>query len=108
MGRPFARSLGRGYLPFLLAVAGLALLPSIALSAIPPAGQVITSRSLALYDLGGQHLSAFSNEVSLSVLAVHGPVVTPDGTVDAPGRIVRAQITGADRPCAGQFLRFID
>jgi threonylcarbamoyladenosine tRNA methylthiotransferase MtaB len=25
-----------------------------------------------------------------------------------PGRIVRAQITGADRPCAGQFLRFID
>jgi uncharacterized repeat protein (TIGR01451 family) len=69
---------------------GLALLPSIVLPAIPPVGQVITSRSLALYDLGAEHLSVFSNEVSLSVLAVHGPVVTPDGTVEAPGRIARA------------------
>jgi len=90
VARPFARSLGRGYLPFLLAVAGLFPFSSIALSAIPPAGQVITSRSLALYDLGGEHLSVFSNEVSMSVLPVHGPVVTPDGTVDAPGRIARA------------------
>ena len=74
----------------MLAVAGLALLPSVVLAAIPPAGQAITSRSQALYDLSGARFSVYSNEITVSVLAIHGPDVTPNGTTAAPGAIARA------------------
>ncbi|MCX5752042.1 MAG: hypothetical protein NTW97_00190, partial [Candidatus Krumholzibacteria bacterium] len=84
------RSSKRSYLLFVLAVAWLALLPSVSRAAIPPAGQVITSRSHALYDLSGARCSAYSNEISVSVLSVYGPVVTPNGTTAAPGAITYA------------------
>ncbi len=74
----------------MLAVAGLSLLSSASRSAIPPAGQVITSRSLALYDLSGERCSVYSNEITVSVLPVYGPVVTPNGTTAAPGGVARA------------------
>ena len=74
----------------MLAVAGLALFPSVSRTAIPPAGQAITSRSLALYDLSGTRCSVYSNEITVSVLAVYGPVVTPNGTTAAPGGIAHA------------------
>lgn len=51
---------------------------------LPPAGSVISSRSLAIYDLGEARLSILSNEVNLSVLPVYGPVLLPDGTVSSP------------------------
>ncbi|MDD4856524.1 MAG: OmpA family protein [Candidatus Krumholzibacteria bacterium] len=74
----------------MLAVAGLTLFASAARPAIPPAGQVITSRSLARYQAGGQFLSVYSNEISYSVLALRGPLVTPDGTTGAPSSTVFA------------------
>jgi uncharacterized repeat protein (TIGR01451 family) len=74
----------------MLAVAWLALLPSGSRADIPSAGQVITSRSHALYDLSGARCSAYSNEISVSVLSVYDPVVTPSGTVGAPGAIIHA------------------
>jgi uncharacterized repeat protein (TIGR01451 family) len=74
----------------MLAVAGLALFPSVSSAAIPSAGQVITSRSHALYDLSGARCSAYSNEISVSVLPVYTPVVTPNGTTSAPGGTARA------------------
>jgi outer membrane protein OmpA-like peptidoglycan-associated protein len=88
--RPLTRSADGIYLLFLLVVTGLTLLPCRLSSAIPPAGTIITSRSVARYEIEGQLFSAFSNEISVSVLPVYGPLVTPDGTVDAPARIVRA------------------
>jgi uncharacterized repeat protein (TIGR01451 family) len=60
------------------------------MAAIPPAGQSITSRSLAYYDRSGSRWSAYSNEITVSVLALYGPVVEPNGTVSAPGAVVRA------------------
>jgi outer membrane protein OmpA-like peptidoglycan-associated protein len=69
----------------MLAVAGLTLLSSISRAAIPPAGQVITSRSRATYDLSGQRCNAYSNEITVSVLPVFDVVVTPNGTTAVPG-----------------------
>ena len=48
------------------------------------------SRSLARYSLAGQVLNVFSNEISLNVLPVAGPFVTPDGTTAVPARIANA------------------
>ena len=56
----------------------------------PFGGQVITSRSLALYDLSGGRCSVYSNEIRVSVLSVFGPVVTPNGTTAAPGGVAHA------------------
>lgn len=84
MRKPLTRSLNRRYLLFLLAVAGLTLFSPHARAQVPPAGQIITSRSQAFYERSGSLFSVFSNEVSVSVLPVHRPLVTPDGTVDAP------------------------
>jgi uncharacterized repeat protein (TIGR01451 family) len=90
VSRPLTRS-SRGLYPLLLlAVTGLALCSSSARSAIPPAGQVITSRSIARYELSGQIFNAFSNEISVNVLPLAGPFVTPDGTTAAPAGITRA------------------
>ncbi len=90
MRRPVTRSRKWSYLLFVLAVAGLALLPPASRAAVPPSGQVITSRSLALYDLSGGRCSVYSNEIRVSVLSVYGPVVTPNGTTAAPGGVAHA------------------
>jgi hypothetical protein len=84
-----------GHLPFLFAVAGLALFSSGGRCQIPPAGHVISSRSEATYERSGARLSAFSNAVSVNVLAVYGPLVAPDGTTAVPGATVRAFAGGA-------------
>ncbi len=90
MRRPSTRSSGRRQLLFWLAVAWLALAPSVSRSAIPPAGQSITSRSIARYDRSGAQCFAYSNEITVSVLAAFGPVVEPNGTTSAPGAVARA------------------
>lgn len=90
MRRPSTRSSRRGQLLFLLAVAWLALLPSVSRAAIPPAGQSITSRSIARYDRSGSLCLAYSNEITVSVLPLFGPIVEPNGTVSAPGAVERA------------------
>jgi outer membrane protein OmpA-like peptidoglycan-associated protein len=90
VSRPLTRSSRGLYVLLLLAVAGLTLVSSSGRSAIAPAGQVITSRSTARYELFGQFFNAFSNEISVSVMPLAGPFVTPDGTTAAPGRIARA------------------
>ena len=74
----------------LLAIATLALFPSSARSAIPPAGQLITSRSRATFEMNGSQYSVFSNEISLGILAVHGVTVLPNGTPAAPAAVARA------------------
>ena len=53
-------------------------------------GETITSRSLATFEQGGSLLSVVSNEVSLDVLALFGPVLLPDGTTTAPANIAYA------------------
>ncbi|RJR27349.1 MAG: hypothetical protein C4574_06325, partial [Candidatus Latescibacterota bacterium] len=57
---------------------------------MPPAGQIISSRSEAIYERGGARLTAFSNTVSVNVLAAYGPLVVPDGTTADPGATVYA------------------
>jgi uncharacterized repeat protein (TIGR01451 family) len=68
----------------------IAVFSSVARPAIPPAGQLITSRSRATFEMNGSQCSVFSNEVSLGILAIHGLTVLPDGTPDAPAAVVRA------------------
>ncbi|HUV37179.1 MAG TPA: OmpA family protein [Patescibacteria group bacterium] len=65
-------------------------LPTPAYGEIPPAGAVISSQSLATYQENGRELSVVSNEVSLYVTPVHGAVLVPDGTPDAPAAVGRA------------------
>ncbi len=84
MSGPLAIRSRRGQALFLLVVAGLALFPSLVRGQAPPAGQVISSRSEAVYDRDGARLSIFSNTVFVSVLAAYGPLLTPDGTVSSP------------------------
>lgn len=90
MRRPLAGIFRSAQAIALFAVAWLAIFASVAPAAIPPAGQLISSRARAEFQLGGAAYSVFSNEISLSVLAVHGPVILPDGTVGAPAATVRA------------------
>lgn len=66
------------------------LLPTPVYAVIPPAGQVISSQSVASYDANGNLCITRSNEVSLRVLPVYGLLVVPDGTIAAPAGIVRA------------------
>ena len=68
----------------------IALLPSPSLAQIPPAGQVISSRSSAGYDDNGNFLTISSNEVTLRVLPVFSPLLVPDGTSASPAGILRA------------------
>jgi len=74
----------------MLAVAGLALLSSVSRGRHSLRRPGNHERSLALYGLSGARCSAYSNEISVSVLSVYGPVVTPDGTISAPGAVARA------------------
>lgn len=57
---------------------------------MPPAGQVITSQSTALFEQNGMQRSVVSNEVTLQVLPLFGPLLSPDGTTDAPASIASA------------------
>lgn len=66
------------------------LLASPAAGAIPPAGQVISSRSTATYDENGTERNVFSNQVLVTVLPVYGPLLVPSGTTDDPAGIRRA------------------
>lgn len=68
----------------------LAFVPASAPAQIPPAGTVISSQSIATYELDGSQLRVVSNEVTLSVLPIYGPLLTPDGTPAAPAAVERA------------------
>ena len=66
------------------------LFPSPAIAQMPPAGQVITSQSIAFFDQNGTQQSVVSNEITLQVLPLFGPLLTPDGTTDTPASIAAA------------------
>ena len=66
------------------------LFPSTAVAQIPPAGEMITSQSVAFFEQDGMQLSVVSNEVTLRVLPLFGPLLTPDGTTGAPASIAAA------------------
>ena len=66
------------------------LFPTPAVAQIPSAGQVISSQSIAFFDSDGMHLSVVSNEVTLQVLPLFGPLLIPDGTTDTPASIAAA------------------
>ena len=84
------RLAGRQGLVFCWLFLRILLFPSVAVAQMPPAGQTITSRSLAIFEQEGSRLSVVSNEVSLDVLALFGPVLLPDGTASAPANIAYA------------------
>ncbi len=79
-----------GFLLFLWILFRIVLFPSSILADIAPAGEVISSVSIATYEANGTPHVAVSNEVYVSVLPLFGPVLVPDGTPDAPGGIERA------------------
>ncbi len=54
---------------------------------IPPAGVSISSRSYAIYGFQSSSLTAYSNELSFSVLPVYSPLLVPDGTVESPAAV---------------------
>lgn len=81
----------RGWLVlFLWLFVRILSIPTPAYGEMPPAGVVISSQSLATYEENGHELSVVSNEVSLQVAPVHGAVLVPDGTADAPAAVGRA------------------
>lgn len=84
-----SRSQRRAQVLFALVVAGLALFAPELRAAIPPAGQLISSRSEASYERGGARMSVFSNTVTVSVAAASGVAVLPDGTAAAPAWTAR-------------------
>ncbi len=81
---------GRRGLVFCWIFLRILFFPSMAVAQVPPAGQTIMSRSIATFEQGGSLLSVVSNEVSLDVLALFGPVLLPDGTTSAPANIAYA------------------
>ncbi|MDD3641995.1 MAG: OmpA family protein, partial [Candidatus Krumholzibacteria bacterium] len=84
---------GRGVFAFFPALLLLAALSCGAAAQTPPAGMVISSTSVASYDIGEGRCSVNSNTIRFSVLPVYGPLVLPDGTVDAPAA-ARAAFSG--------------
>ena len=50
----------------------------------------ISGRSTATYELGGNLVTAQSNEVIIGILPVYGPILLPDGTVLLPAAQISA------------------
>ena len=84
------RLAGRQGLVFCWLFLRILLFPSVAVAQTPPAGQAITSRSIAIFEQGGSQLSVVSNEVTIEVLALFGPVLLPDGTTAVPANVASA------------------
>ncbi|MCK4235903.1 MAG: DUF11 domain-containing protein, partial [Candidatus Krumholzibacteria bacterium] len=84
------RKPGRRRILFLYLFSRIAFFPTPAYAIIPPSGQVISSRSEAVYEANGSQYNALSNEVSLSILPVYGPLLVPNGTTGTPAAIERA------------------
>jgi uncharacterized repeat protein (TIGR01451 family) len=82
--------MGRQGLVFCGLFLRILLFPAVAVAQVPPAGQVITSQSIATFDENGSRLNVASNEVSLIVLAIYGPVLLPDGTTSTPANVAYA------------------
>jgi uncharacterized repeat protein (TIGR01451 family) len=83
----FSSRVSRPGLLFVWLFVRILLFPSTAVAQMPPAGQVITSQSLALFEQNGVQQSVLSNEITLQVLPLFGPLLTPDGTTAAPASI---------------------
>jgi len=79
-GKPYGRLL-------LLLYILLCFCSNVALADIPPAGSSISSRSYATYGFQSSRLTAFSNELSFSVLPVFSPLLVPDGSVPSPAAV---------------------
>jgi len=86
----FFRLAGRPGLVSVWLFVRILLLPSPAVAQMPAAGQVITSQSTAFFEQDGMQLSVSSNAVTLQVLPLFGPMLTPDGTTNAPASIASA------------------
>ncbi len=88
--RTLARLPGKQVLVFCWLFLRILLLPTAAVAQVPPAGQTITSQSMATFDENGSRLNVVSNEVTLTVLAIYGPVLLPDGTTTVPANVAYA------------------
>jgi uncharacterized repeat protein (TIGR01451 family) len=75
---------------FLWIFVRIIFIPTPAHGEMPPAGEIISSQSLATYHENGRDLSVVSNEVTIQVSPVIGMTLLPDGTPDLPGAVRRA------------------
>lgn len=90
IGERVFRVLDRQWLVFAWLFLRIILLPTSAVAQLPPAGQMISSQSTAFFEQDGMQLSVVSNEVTLQVLPLFGPLLTPDGTTAIPASIAFA------------------